>query len=248
MNENFLEIWNIAKGYEEQGHRLFQQSKFQQAAESHKKAASQFMRAIGLLGEKDLETRIRTVGNHYIELANHFQSLATDYFYKGNKAKALENFQQAIEDQKNAVEEYENLVQDDAKRAELALLKSKLHLLLAYENICIAQIAFIQEEYSKAAENYETAGIHSNLEAEFVSELGDLNRLKLVRARSYYIKGQIFRSWALSAIQNGNRQEAKKNYLEAAKSFENAANFMPNWDEYTDLAEKSRKMARAIRV
>jgi len=248
VNENFLEAWNLAKGYEERGHKLFKQSKFLEAAESHKQAASQFMKAIGLLEAEDLETRNRTLGNHYIELANYFQSLATEFFYRGNKTKAFTHFQQAIEDQKNAVEEYEKLVQDDVKRTELNLLKSKLHLLLAYENICIAQVAFMKEEYLKAAENFGTAEIHSNLEAEFVSELGDLNRLKLVKARSYYIKGQIFRSGALSAIQKGDRKEAKQKYQEAAQSFENAASLLPDWDEYKELSEKARKMASAIKV
>ncbi len=248
MNEKFLEIWNLAKGYEEQGHKLFQQSKFQRAAESHKNAASQFMKAIDLLEEDNLETRSRIMGNHYIELANYFQSIATSFFYKGNKAKALTNYQQAIEDQKNAIGEYDKLVQDVAKRAELTLLKSKLHLLLAYENICVAQIAFLNEEYSKAAENFGTAEIHSNLEAEFVSELGDMSRLKIVRARSYYLKGQVFRSEALFAMQNGDRGAAKQKYLEAAQLFENAANILPDWDEYRDLSMKSRKMAGAIKV
>ncbi|NVM53655.1 MAG: tetratricopeptide repeat protein [Candidatus Helarchaeota archaeon] len=251
MNDNFLEHWNQAKRHEEDGHKFFQEAKFHEAAESHKKAASLFRKAIEFLDEndeKEREIRNKTLGNHYIELANYYHSLATDYFYNGDKQRALEKFRQAIQEQKSAIEEYEKLKKVKQFKQELTSLKIALHFLLAHENICLAQIAFLNEKYREASEYFKTAEIHSNLEYEFTSELGDLGRLKRAKGRSYYSKGQILRSKALEAMQEGNIKNAKENYLKASQIFEAAVKLNPKWKEYSDLAKKSKKMGLALKT
>ena len=122
-----------------------------------------------------------------------------------------------------------------------------LHFFLTHENLCSAQIAFLAEKYQKSVEYFKTAEIHTNLESEFISEVGDLERLKRAKARSYYIKGQIFRSEALLAMQEADRGRAKEKYFDASQAFEDASQLAPEWEEYKELAKKSKRMAVAIR-
>jgi len=247
MNENFLEFWNRAKQLEEDGHKYFQELNYQEAAKSHNEAASHFLKAFEFLDETEVEIQIKTKGNYHIELANYHHSLATDLFYTGEKELALESFKQAVEEQKKAIKKYEELGDIRLHQPELASLKGVLHFLLTYENICLGQLAFLKEKYFEAVDKFKTAEIHSNLEAEFISELGDLSRLKRAKARSNYIKGQLFRSQALLAIQKKDRKEAKEKYLQASQAFENASKLNPSWGEYNELAEKCRKMSQAIK-
>ncbi len=247
MNEKFLDNWKQAKRYEEDGHNFYLASNFFNAAESHKHAASFFKKALESLDEKEVETRKTTWGNYHIELVNYYHSLATDYFYKGDKQKALEQFRKAIREQQDIIDEYEKMKENKDISRELHLLKTTLHLLLAYENISLAQLAFFSENYHEAVEFFKTAELHSNLECEFISDVGDLQRLKRARARSHYIKGQIFRSEALEEMKNGNVKEAKEKYLRAANAFDDASKLYPKWEEYRELSEKSRKMGLIIK-
>ena len=246
MNENFLNYWNRAKRYEEDGHNFFKATQFLNAAESHKYAAELFEKALELLDEGEAEVRIRTVGNHHIEMANYYQSLATDHFYKGEKQKALKIYRKAIEEQKKVITEYSKEKKHFTR--DLKFLNVTLHFLLAYENICSAQMAFLSENYQEAVEFFKTAEIHSNLESEFLSELGDLERLDRSKARSFYVKGQIFRSEALKAMQNKDVGAAKEKYLAASHAFKNASKLYPDWGEYRELAEKTKKMGLALKA
>jgi len=247
MDENFLQSWNQAKQNEEQGHRFFREAKYHEAAEYHKKAAILFKEALGIINKEDKEIRERILGNYHIEIANSFHCLATEQFYKGDKTNALGYYQKAIQEQKNAIEDYEKLKKRETYQPELSLLKTTLHFYLTYENICLAQIAFLNENYPEAIEFFKIAEIHSNLEVEFILEAGDLTRSIRSRARNYYLRGQILRSEALAALQKENKQEAKGKYLLASQAFEDAAKLYPKWNEYTELAEKTRKMGAALR-
>lgn len=248
MQDEFREIWNHAKQQEERGHRLFLEKRFQEAAESHVNASRLFLDALSFVKKEEGEVRIRTYGNHHIELANHYHSLAADAFYEGEKESALIHFQSAVEEQKKALDAYEKLESNNEEKEVIKHLKATLHLLMTYEHITRAQIAFLGEVYSEAVKIFKLAEIFSNLEGEFVADLGDLVQLNRSRARSAYIRGQIFRSEALLAMQKEERALAKEKYLKAAQSFEEAAVLNPNWKEYKVLAGKSEKMARAIKV
>jgi tetratricopeptide (TPR) repeat protein len=248
MNEDFLASWNQAKQEEEKGHKFFHTAKFDQAAECHKTASTLFLDAFNLLAPTETETRTRAMGNHHIELANYYHSVAMAFSIGGEKEEALERFKDAIEEQKDALSEFQKLEKNNKLKHELSYLKASLHHLLAYENIIHAQIAFLHEEYVTAVEKFKTAEIHSNLEVEFISALGELARLKLAKARVYYIRGQILRSQALIAIHHGDREAAKASYSKAADAFEDAAKLSPQWIEYGDLAKKSRRMAQAIKA
>ncbi len=243
----FLDNWDQAKQLEEQGHKAFEDKEYLRAAESHQEAAELFRKILEYIEVDDEEARRKTLGNYYIELANHYHSLATHFFYRGNKEEALTNFHLAAEEQKKTLEEYEKITDKQQFKYEVDLIKISLYFYLAYENLCKAQIAFLEERYSEAVEYFRIAEIHVNLEVEFVSEIGDLSRLKRAKARSFYYKGQIARSEALLAMQNSDRKKAKENYTSASKLFGEAAHLWPEWEEYEDLAKKSRRMASAIK-
>jgi len=243
----FKQFWNQAKSSEEEGHRFFQEARYQIAAENHSKAAELFKKALEFVDPKDEELRKRTLGNYQIELANSYQSLATYHFYRGEKDLALTNFQGAIREQKVVIQEYE-ATKDKKKFAnELILLKIGLYFYSAYENICLAQMEFFKEQYRKAIEFFKIAEIHTNLELDFVTQIQDFERSKRTQARCYYIRGQVLRCEALTAMQEGNRTEAKEKYLEASHHFEDASNLHPGWKENKELSEKSKRMALAIK-
>ena len=243
----FKQFWNQANSSEEEGHRLFQESKYQLAAENHTKAAELFKKALEFVDPNNEEIKKKTLGNYHIELANSYQSLGTYHFYNGEKGLALTNFQKAIQEQKDVIQEYETMKDKKKYANELLILKVGLHFYSAYENICSAQMEFLRENYRKAIEFFKIAEIHANLELDFVSQLQDLERSKRTQARIYYIQGQVLRCEALTAIQEGNRKAAKEKYLEAARHFEDASKLHPAWKEYKDLSEKSRRMALAIK-
>ncbi|MFX1294176.1 MAG: hypothetical protein ACFFD2_04880 [Promethearchaeota archaeon] len=245
MSKEFLDNWTQAKNLEEEGHRLFQKGEYQKSAELHKKAADLFKKNIEFIDLNNEKIRKRVLGNYSIELANYYYSLAT--LYTGEKQKALINYQQAIKELKKSLQEYETLKEKKRYHLEINTLKIMLHFFLAHENLCLAQINFLNENYPKAIEFFKTAEIHNNLELEFISEINDFERLKRAKARLYYIKGQIFRSNALLAIQNEHRKEAKENYLNASEFFENASKLYPKWTEYKELAKKTKRMAAAIK-
>jgi len=247
VSKEFMQYWNQARQNEEEGHRFFQQAKYSMAGDKHKKAASLFKKSIDYIDEKDEEIRKKTLGNHYIELANYYHSIATYFFYKGEKEKSLANYQSAIEEQKKSIEIYETLKNYKNYKNEINTLKVSLHFYLAYENLCSAQIAFLNGGYSKAIEYFKIAEIHNNLELEFLSEIGDTERSKRAKARFYYIKGQIFRLEALIAMQEANKDAARENYLKASFAFEEAFKTYPEWKEYKELVEKTKKMALAIK-
>ena len=252
MSQEFLENWNEAKRLEEQGHKFFQECQYQIAAEKHQAAAERFKKLLGYIDISDEQNhegiRKRVLGNYHIELANYYHSLATFYFYRGDKEAALTNYQHAIEEQKKSIQEYETLKDKEQYMHEINSLKIVLHFYLAYENLCLAQLAFLDEQYAMAIEYFKTAEIHTNLEIEFIAEINDLERLKRARARLFYVKGQISRTEALLAIQNAKREDAKRKYLEASSFFEDASKLYPEWDEYKKLAQKANKMAKAIRT
>ena len=243
----FEEFWNKAESAEEQGHKLFQDGKYQLAAENHKKAAELFKKALEFVDPNNEEMKKKTSGNYHIELANSYQSLATHHFYKGEKDIALSNFQRAIQEQKDVIQEYETMKEKKNYANELQILKMGLYFFSAYENICLAQMEFFKENYQKAIEFFKVAEIHENLELDFASQLQDLERARRTQARIYYIRGQVLRCEALTAIQEGSRKVAKEKYFEAAHYFEDASKLHPAWKEYKDLSEKSRRMALAIK-
>ena len=247
MNKEFLKSWNQAKKFEEEGHRLFQDSKYEMAAQNHKEAAEFFKNALEFVDTNNEELQKKTQGNYHIELANFYHSLATHHFYRGEKSVALGNFQGAIQEQKNALKEYEVLKDKQKFEDELILLKIGLYFYSAYENICLAQIEFFKEQYNKAVEFFNIAEIHTNLELDFVTQINDFERSKRTEARFFYIRGQISRCEALIAIQEAKRKEAKENYLQASQYFEGASNLYPEWKEYKELSEKSKRMAFAIK-
>jgi tetratricopeptide (TPR) repeat protein len=243
----FKQFWNQAKSSEEEGHRLFHEAKFQMAAENHSKAADLFRKALEFVDPNDEEIQKRTEGNYHIELANSYQSLATYHFYRGEKEIALINFQGAIREQKVVIEEYETTKDKKKFENELVLLKIGLYFYLAYENICLAQIEFFKEQYQKAIEFFKIAEIHTNLELDFLTQIQDFERGKRTQARFHYIRGQVSRCEALTAIQEGKRKEAKGKYLEASQHFEDASKLHLGWKEYKELSEKSKRMALAIK-
>jgi tetratricopeptide (TPR) repeat protein len=243
----FKQFWDQAKSSEEEGHKFFQIAKYQMAAENHNKAAELFKKALEFVDPNDGEIRKRAEGNYHIELANAYQSLATYHFYRGEKEIALTNFQGAIQEQKLVIQEYETTKDKKKFENELILLKIGLYFYSAYENICLAQIEFFKEQYQKAIEYFKVADIHTNLELDFVTQTQDFERSKRTQARFYYIRGQVSRCGALMAIQEGKRKEAKEKYLEASRQFEEASKLHPAWNEYKELSEKSKRMARAIK-
>jgi len=248
IDKDFLEHWNQAKRYEEEGHRLFQNAEYQMAAENHKNAADLFKKTLEFVDSNNEELQKKTLGNHYIELANSYHSLATYHFYRGEKDFALTNFQAALREQKNALNEYEPLKDNKKFEEELILLKIGLYFYSTYENICLAQIEFFKEKYHKAVEFFKIAEIHTNLELDFISQIKDFERSKRTQARFYYIRGQISRSEALVAMQEANGGEAKEKYLQASQYFEDASKLYPEWKEYKDLSEKSKRMGLAIKT
>lgn len=247
VNKDFLDNWNQAKEYEEEGHRLFQSAEYETAAENHNKAAELFKKALEFIDANNEELQKKTLGNYHIELANGYQSLATNHFYRGEKDFALSNFQGAIREQKIALKEYEGLKDKEKFEEDLFLLKIGLYFYSAYENICLAQIEFIKEGYRKAVEFFKIAEIHTNLEIDFITQAKDFERAKLAQARFYYIRGQISRCEALIAMQETDRKEAKEKYLQASQYFEDASKLYPEWKEYQELSRKSRRMAFAIK-
>ncbi|MHA1129407.1 MAG: hypothetical protein ACTSQI_11110 [Candidatus Helarchaeota archaeon] len=246
-NAIFLEMWNKAKQLEEEGHSFFQSKEYHQAAVKHQQAANFFKKALKFIDDNNQETQKKTWGNYYIELANSHHSLATSFFYKGDKEQALIHFHLAAEEQKNCLKEYEALAEKVQYKYEINAIKISLYFYSAYENLCKAQISFLKEKYLEAVEYLRIAEIHSNLETEFIAEIGDLNRLKRAKARTFYYKGQISRAKALLAKQNSDRRTAKEEYLKAAKYFEAASKLLPEWKEYSDLVKKAKSMASAIR-
>ncbi|MHA1264988.1 MAG: hypothetical protein ACTSRS_07095 [Candidatus Helarchaeota archaeon] len=247
MDEEFLKLWNQAKQQEEKGHHFYGKGEYKLSAESHKEAANLFLNALKYLSKSGKEEYIRTMGNYHIEMANYYQSLATELFYRGDKAAALKKFQEAIEEQRSAIEEYEKTGKIEKRLRELKALKATLHFLLAYADLTSAQMAFLNENYQDAIEKFKIAEIHSNLEAEFQSEIGNLAQLKRARARGAYLKGQKLRSEALFAMRKWERRVAKEKYLEASMAFDTAAKLYPSWVEYRELSEKMRKMSNVIR-
>lgn len=243
----FKQFWNQAKSTEEEGHRLFQETKYQMAAENHNKAAELFKKALEFADPNDEEIQKKTEGNYHIELANSYQSLATYHFYRGEKEIALTNFQGAIREQKSVIEDYEAMKDKKKFENELTILKIALYFYSAYENICLAQIEFFKEQYQKAIDLFKIAEIHTNLELDFLTQIQDFERSKRTQARSHYIRGQILRCEALTAIQEGKRKEAKEKYLEASYQFEDASKLHLNWKEYRELSEKCKRMALAIK-
>ncbi len=247
MSQKFIELWKQARLLEADGHVLFEKREYEKAAEKHKTAADLYKDSADNVEKKNKELPKKIISNYYIELANHYYSLATLYFYKGEKQDALVNYQHAIEEQKKSIEVYETLKELGDHQQEINTLKVTLHFYLIYENLCLAQIAFLSENYVHAIEYFRIAEIHTNLELEFLMELGDPDRSSRAKARLYYIKGQILRSEALTAMQKENRKAAKEKYLNASLSFEEASKLYPQWEEYKELMNKMKKMGQAIK-
>jgi tetratricopeptide (TPR) repeat protein len=241
----FDKYWRRGVKYEGAGHDYYYIKEYNSAAEMHKEASKIFK----LIKDKidDEKLRNRAESNHYIELGNYYQSLASQELYKEkNYEKAHDLFSKAADMMKKALEIKSKF---PVELKEKNFINMNIHFLLEQAEISQAFQLINQEteNYDEIIERFDLASTHNNMETDFATQIGDFERATRSEARQLYCKGQINRFRGREALQRNESKEAKEYYLKAKDLFERSSKLDQNWEEYKILSKKMGNVAKRIR-
>lgn len=241
----FDKYWKKAVKYEGAGHDYYYIKEYNSAAEMHEEASKIFKIIKDKIDDDKLKNKAES--NHYIELGNYYQSLASQELYNNqNYENAYNLFIKAADMMKKALEIKSKFT---IELKEKNFINMNIHFLLERAEISKAFQLINQEteNYDKIIEPFELASTHNNMETDFATQIGDFERATRSEARQLYCKGQINRFRGREALQKNQSKEAKEYYLKARDLFEKSAKLDQNWEEYKILSKKMGNVAKRIR-
>ena len=170
----FNKYWKKAVKYEGAGHDYYYIKEYNSAAEMHEEASKIFKIIKDKIDDDELKNKAES--NHYIELGNYYQSLASQELYNDKNYEIAYNlFIKAADMMKKALEIKSKFT---IELKERNFINMNIHFLLERAEISKTFQLINQktENYEAVIERFELAATHNDMEIDFATQIGHFER------------------------------------------------------------------------